>query len=742
MTVRIRHIGAILSVLVAFIACNPDSRLQLDPEAHVPIQLSLGGLDAVGHVATKAAEVITDETSPYSFSNFDKASNIFMVMKSEYVNLPSGYSELDFRGSNTTKYCVTMGSVAAGENELSFTDAYKRYWDDAHSRSSRLSIWAYTAPGATFTTCTFGASDQIQTWKEAAISPVINTWKVTALDNKAQNEANLINQNLCFTNNIVDYTSQSGTDRRLGFKTPEKKFEGGKLVFYHAMAKLTIHIKKGLGYTNADPFKFATGTNVKLHNVNFSGTFSIEQGKFTATTADDIVWIAQRGTAESGDAYTLDAVVIPGTTHSSEEGSILHKGNANTSMSIIIDDNLYNISQDALLKALVANSVSNGIASDATAIEYEAGKNYDFTFTIGKKQIDNITAQVIDWQTVTANELTPSNARIKLQVEERGDLQTSGVKVYRGLNQSSTINDDYESYLWDKTVRFTDISATYDSEAGHWTSPLFWESNRHFYHFRALMPDTKSVTEDTTNGDYVALEHGETYTDVLWGAPMKDNAADEIPGAFTWNYGPTSNGFDGKDGASAHQIYKAIGPTEDQVKLILFHAMSDLSFTVKTTTGADKVDFGDGNTAITKIELKNINKAGKVLMGNGLCIGTDTPSDYEFTAHPAPDGENKVVWNNYGAIPQLLTNVILVITTADDNQYKVAMKDVVATTVPETNIANPYTLSNGKYKIDRWYPGFKYEYSFTLKKTGIENITATLVDWNTVNTDDQTVQIQ
>ena len=67
------------------------------------------------------------------------------------------------------------------------------------------------------------------------------------------------------------------------------------------------------------------------------------------------------------------------------------------------------------------------------------------------------------------------------------------------------------------------------------------------------------------------------------------------------------------------------------------------------------------------------------------------------------------------------------------------MKDVVATTVSETNIKNPYT-ANGN-KIDRWYPGFKYTYTFILKKKGID-IKVTILDWETVTAGDDNVQIQ
>lgn len=716
-----------ISSVLAFTACTDEINNAPDPQTpdadRAAIELSVGGIDGNIENAATRASVITDEVSEKTFENFDQASKVFMVMKSDYVSLGTGYTDIDYKGATDTKYCVTRGEVAANQDKMIFETGNIRYWDDAHARSTKLSIWAFTAPGSTFNNCTFGTSDGIQGWKTTAINPVINTWKVSAYD--YQNAAQFTNQNLCFSNNIVDYTTESKDDRRLGYDTAAnpRHFEAGKLVFYHAMSKITIHIKKGTGYTAADPFEFATGTNVKLTNYNTQGTFDIAEGKFTNTTAGNITWIVQR-TAETGDAYTLEALVVPGTTHSTAEGSIWKKDNTDTSMSIIIDGNLYNISQDALITALRQNSAVNGIAADATTVEMEAGKNYIFTFTIGKKQIDNLTAQVAEWEEVTADEFAPSNARIKIQVEERGTEQTSNLNIFRGLNTATTINDAWESYDWN-TPTYENIGATYASS--QWTSALFWESNKHFYHFRSLMPNTVALASDNKSVD---LTSAVSYTDVLWGAPMIDDGNNETEGSFKWNYGPTENGFDGKDGATTHQIYKAIGPTNDRIKLIMFHMMSDLTIKLQTTTGTDAVDFGTGTgESVTKVELVDYKANGKLQLGNGLVTAT---GDAGVSVISNTVNSSSLTCT-YGAIPQDLTNVKLRITTADGNQYIVNMGERVATAVPtETNLNNPYTLSNGTYAINRWYPGYKYIYTFTLKKTGITNITATIVNWETV----------
>ena len=168
--------------------------------------------------------------------------------------------------------------------------------------------------------------------------------------------------------------------------------------------------------------------------------------------------------------------------------------------------------------------------------------------------------------------------------------------------------------------------------------------------------------------------------------------------------------------------------------------MSEVTLELKSTDSSnpDYVEIGTGGASQTTLKLKNFNKDGRVLMGNGLVEGTGIKGE-ETLSSTITSSSNSYT---YGVVPQDLTGVKVVITTPDHNEYIVNMKDVVATTVSETNIKNPYTANgNGKYIIDRWYPGFKYTYTFILKKKGID-IKVTILDWETVTAGDDNVQIQ
>lgn len=773
-----------LSLCAALAACS-EQEFPVNPEEEAtqktPIELSIGGLDSP--VATTRAAVITDGTNK-TLQAFDVNTKIFMVMKSTETTV-------NHTATPNTKYTVARGDVAANATTITFDANNIRYWDDAFARNTLLDVWAYAQKGQPWTTCTFQVPNPggsginaysnkpydtttkpNPVWGSGSASeiyPAIRSWKASHLDDRSQNQTTVQCQDLLFSNNLTNSQSYVGRggDNRMKYNTTTHKFPQvgeAQMVFYHAMSKITLHIKKGGGFTTSDPFAFATGTNVKLMNFNNDGLFNIKTGQFEYIHGSlDIPKIYQWSTAATGDAFTLEALVIPNVDGNvsglTNTFSRFTDGDATKMMEFTIDNNKYQISQDQLYDALHANAANAAITANGV-VNLEAGKNYVFTLTIGKQQITNITAQVADWENVTAEPLSPTSARISLLLEERGTAQTSNVAVYKKEDNKTTdgIADDYTSYNW--KTGYTNLNASYDSANSRWTTNSFWNSNKDFYHFRALMPSATGVTVESTGSDFATLTSAANYTDIRWGAPMKDDGANETAGTFKWNYGPLTNGFDGADNidftqssnADRHQIYKAIGPTQAPVKLILFHMMSDLTFNIKTTTDADKVELCHSNTDGTftraKVDLVGFYNGGKVLLGSGLVQTTGTAST---VAAPVNIPWNSATDNTayvpqkytFGAVPQDLTNVKLYITAPDNNQYIVDLKDITATTINTSNIVNPYQQqTNGKYILNRWYPGFKYVYTITLKKTGIADLYATLLEWEEVEADNEDVQIK
>lgn len=808
------HTTLLLPLCAALTACSDEVLDALNPDkGKTPIELTVGGVETPS--TTRA--VITDGTG-HTLQSFNTNTKIFMIMKSVWRDLGNGYSDLNYGGANPSndfkkdKYTVTRGEVAANSTDVTFnTDVQKRYWDDAHARSSKLTIWAYAQMGQNWTECTFeepntnstdplekykdypcqtNAFPQGPIWRETEIYPAIRYWRASNQNDDSQNGTTVVCQDLLFSNNIADNTTRNGSDRRLSFDPTTNHFPNNtdkwtdvtptvnktKMIFYHAMSKITIHIKKGSGFDTGD-FGFTGSGNVKLKGFNKKGLFHISDGMFEHiwttkpdhTTEDpnpyDIPKIYNHPSADQGDAMTLEALVIPNihdflqsqSTPTSDIHSRFVENVTDVMMEFTINNNKYQITSGQLYTAFHGKQgATDKTYNSKNYIPLEAGKNYDLTLTIGKALVNNITAQVVPWETVNAT-YSPTNARIEIDVEDdRGKNGATPIQLYRAHDDAQSITDEWVHYEWEKG--YTDnVTLTYDSESQKYSmqsgTEWYWESNMTYYHFRTVQPSTHTVTAGSTDNnaseddkcDYITLTSSDTgiteTNDVKWGAPFKDLTEDsdnKPTQKFKYNFG---KGFDvdmGDD--NEHQIYKAIGPTLKPITIIPFHMMSDVTIKLKTV---------DGNKAVTltgaTVKLVNAYAEGKVLMGNGKIIGTGnltTEDNTNSTINYNSTADGKYIYK-YGAVPQDLANVSLIIQTTDHNRYIVPMASIFTTTAPSTtNIENPYQANNDKYYIDKWYPGFKYKYELELSKTGINNFRATIVNWETVTADSQGVQIK
>ena len=738
---KIKQFVYILSLLV-FVACSDDATTDIATGDKTPIELSVGGMD--DGAATRA--VITDGSGK-TLVVMPNGTGIRISMKSEYNTTFSGESWA-FQGARAIKYCTTWGTAQTtsdGKALINFGNNI-RYWDDAHARSSMLSLWGLAVPSKATTDwkwmATSGGTEVVDNmpWGTTE-TPTQIYWAVS--DN--QNRESMAKEDLCFSNNLAN---NPASDKRLKFNSTTRKFDTGKMIFYHALTQFTIKIKCGDGFKgDGTDFQFtnkptATADNsFALNGFYGKGIFDVKEGEFLALAESNKVSISsiylQSTTPkkkDQGDYYVLRAYVLPGTE--------LRSTSVEDAFSFTIDHNNYKISMQDLYNAISAHNSGSINTVLGEGKKLLAGVNYVFTFTVEKTKISGMTAQIQKWEEVKANNITPSNARINLKLEERGTEVTSGVDFYRALDLGNQdITDDYIGYNWSTGYTLTGNKADATYDINQWkVSNWYWPNNTAFYHFRAVgdqsstspMPPTPPTPQtDATGVDNFVLTAGESYKDYTWGAAFLDDLDDEVAGSFQWTYS-TQNGFDGT-ASNQHQIYHGIGPTNSVIKILMFHMMSDVTIHIKTTSGEDQVTLDDGTNKTTAV-LTNLYTSGKVLMGNGLV--QTTGSFGEVTVNLS--GTDVLSWNNYGAIPQDLSNVVLVITTPDKNLYQVAMKDVIGTSYTNNNIKNPYS----DCKINYWYPGFKYEYTFTLSKKKIENITATILDWEKVTAGDDNVQIQ
>lgn len=703
--------------LQAPVACSDDTVVSGGyDEGKTSIELSVGG---VGEVNASRARAITKDPNEVAKRGIIPAGTaLYMVMESQ----DAGANKL---------YSVTKGVTGTADAEkfspISFSEeGCTRYWDDCYARNANLTIYAACSPGSTKvieiggkTVYPWTSMPTTGAWSNTEISPTVADWTVSA----NQTATTLLDEDLCYSNNISKYTEGTEQDKRLKFNSGTRKFDQGNLCFYHALSWITFEIIRDEESFTAEEFQFATGTNIKLTNFYTENTlFHIPTGEFTGTYSSQVIQtMAKRATATTGSAFTLDALVMPTTDMSSTTKGDIH---------LIIANNEYNLSKKELLDKIQESDKTNHLIEEK---KLKPGVHYVFKLRIGKTKIKDITATILEWETVTADTHTPSNAKVTLNLEDRTGTKENAY-IYRAAETTANITGDILSegkgYVWATGYEGPNAYTAYTHAL---SKSWYWPDNKTFYHFRAIAPQAAPAPTTVDGKDCVALTSGDPpYTDVCWGAPFPKM---EPSTKFVYSL---TNGFAGTDG---HQIHYAIGATESPLKLLLFHVMSDVTFNISSVDGEAKVDLGDGESTATKIEFKNIYTKGRVQLGNGLVLGTGTQTG----THTFPlQGGTTLKWSNYGAIPQSLAGVVLEITTPDNNHYLIDLASVKASAsnISSKNVQNPYAIVDGKCTINRWYPDYKYTYSFTLSKKGVTGITCTILEWEEVTADDEVIQIK
>lgn len=666
---------------------------------------------------------------------------------------------------------------------VSFTLDEKRYWDDAYGRNAKLSIYALAIPNQKNSTKLTASALTAGTtiWFEETEENEKAVWTVS-LDQSGA--TTLADEDLCYSNNI----SENGHDGRYVYNfstglypaynngtsvndledgcmvfsqeatadpSAPGKFDKGHLIFKHALSRLVVKLKEGTGFdgtiggTSTD-FSFKTGTNVKLINMPYTGTFDISSmtpaSSWSSMASVDITKMQLLASGASDyDAsvnYSLIAQVLPGYSFGSTS--------ATNVMEFTIDDNTYYVTQKMVFDALKLNAANNGLSTEATSYTMEEGKKYVLTITINKTQIESLTASLVDWVGVDANNFDAANSYITItnsQMMDKKDIPCDNFDLYRLSDDVTDIYTEgtlpnntnwFAGYNTDGKATLTEIMTDGSSPSGTgvWKTNWSWPSNKSFYHFRTVNKGTR-ITSGTgsSSNDYFEVVSGNlnddknttTYNDYHWGAPMKTGSALKYD---------VYKGFE-------DYLYPAIGSTKSTINLIEHHMMSNVHVVLHTKVKEDNSLADNGVVLLgTKVYLTSFCAKGTVEMGRGVVNATDavtasaeigapgtTVADYYQSAV----GVSKKY--SYRVVPQLLDrtansttqHIGLTIETADGNKYFVqALSAISAVTGTNTQQHTANDL------IDRWYPGYDYTYHVTLSKTGIEAITCSIVDWVSV----------
>ena len=637
------------------------------------------------------------------------------------------------KGGNTTdvRETRTVATAAIDQepttesaSDVNQLDGYVRYWDDAYGRDAQLSIFAIAVPGKTYNDNTLEGKlanvSGTKAWDDAALSENID-WSVSD-DQSGKNTIG--DEDLVYSNNIQG-------DKKLGFKLINSnevngpgEFDKGILEFKHALSRMTVHLRKGDGYTTG-AFAFDSDTNVKVLSVPTSGTLNIETGAWAnGATNSDITKMAT--TTKANDAtYSLMAQMLPGYTFTD--------GSTTNVLEFVIDDNKYFVTQDMMLEAL-----NKGQKTSVTSLTMAQGKNYVFTITVGKSKIINVTAKLEKWVDVEAANKDMDNSHISLDLfTSQGDASTN-FDLYRLNDEAAAISTEAgSSKNWGGN--YTE-KADLTQKGTTWETAWFFDNNKAFYHFRTVNNGIKiKGASDDTVDDYFEMTSGaQASHDFHWGAPFIKSTTSPI----TYS---TSDGY-------TNYLSPAIGATNSTISMTELHMMSNINVILRTTKTTNAVSLEDASKNQCEVSLTYFYANGQVKMGNGLVstTGNLTNSD-TFTVPAKGIDETDATYKKTGAftyavVPQALVRtgsgehlyVGITIKTPDNNQYYV-VKDLSKIVATANNGSQNQTSDAA---ISYWYPNHSYTYTFTLTKTGIDKITCTVEGWTDVTADNKDISLE
>lgn len=488
-------------------------------------------------------------------------------------------------------------------------------------------------------------------------------------------------------NNAGKLTWQVAADQTGGYQTSDLlwsqpqtpvKYEHGEqgnsashgtltIPYTHAMSKVTVVVKTDGVFDGTA----LSGTSAELTQVYLKGEMNAPEGKVVPDGTLQGT-IKMHPIAEA-TAKTFEALMIPGLELT--DGLVLAQINnvANNNYKITITPNILDKWKDQLTGGKTT----------------KPGVNYKLTLTV-KKQRVNIEASLTDW--------------VNVEATGEGIVRfTNDVTRITGVTTETLANGSMVDIFWVKqtegqtalsTVATTDYAttSTYNATDKKWTNDpaLYWDNGTDRYYFRGLAKlegdAIKSYKPTSGSGDYsFDVEQG---TDLLWATT------------------PAHTGHIEDGTTQKFEEGVPINPRTGKVPLRFDHAMSQISFTLKTTEGADKVEL-DGAT----LSLAQVVKKGTIEPADGKIKPSAEEGDIDVLT-PTTTASSIVV-------PQTLTDEMILTIQLKDNvsTYKIALKNC--------------KLTDGT-TVTTWEGGKHYTYTITLKKEAVQLI-AFVKNWTEVN---------
>lgn len=793
---------AVAALTAASCSDNTDITSPIDPSGKEMISFSMSDGSALpitraGLHTTSSTDVVMRIMSQKGVSGTDK----------KYARTKVTASIEKKNTSDNTTY-----------SDITIDDLYKLYWDDCFGRDAFLSVYAVAVPGKSITSdsklqessLTAGDGSSSAKWGTNDTNTI--TWSVSHKDSDGDHEqvdATLTGEDLTYSRNIrengtdgryvwsytdpVGYPAETGntthSNGRMQFVLPDGAqstdaghFDKGHLVFTHSLSRITLTLISGKGFNDTDDSQSTHDFNLSSAGIAFNGMnvqadLNLTDGTWgTKTTGTIIAKPTIGSTTVNIDGSDVTKACYKATVQMLPDYDFGETSTTNV-ISFTIDDNTYYVDQKMIYAAL---KDVQGVTAADSKIRMQQQTNYHLNITINKTGIELVTATLQPWTEVYAADKQLYNSYVTIDVSSANGA-CEDFDIYRlgdgdgniYTNLTTTTADSKTFYTWfgdytDKASSLTKLSAS-DVKDGKFKTNWFFEDNKTFYHFRTVNKSTVIKTYNDTNSnstkdsgeecdDYFEIVSGnQADHDYHWGAPMEKNA--------NFKYTPTADSTDphastatetkSSEGYSS-SIYKAIGSTENEIKITELHMMSNINIILETTAA----DAGDHvNLSNAKVYLTKFYTEGQVKMGSGLVTPTTTSlatTDVLITPPSSTDywtsNDVKTKPFTYAVVPQLLSRgtgagnyVGVTIVTSDNNQYYVIedLSKIYATSIkqegsdasyndpdhPNTATSSSTDAQKTAAAITRWYPNHSYTYTFKITKKGIDNITCTLAPW-------------
>ena len=428
-----------------------------------------------------------------------------------------------------------------------------------------------------------------------------------------------------------------------GSSATDNTRDGLTIPYTHAMSKMTVKVTANLGFENStDIFKDA---GVLVSGLNTKGTFKASTATVTDASYTDetsSIQMHKASVSDDGKTATFECVFVPTTLK-----AVTEKDDVTASPLALIGDvdgNKYFVylTQDIMK--------SWQLIGDNTTTK--SGVNYQLNVTVKKTEVE-VTAQLTDWTTVESD---GDFADIHF------DTDLTNVKPSEDLTDGTSY-DIYRGTDTDKLAKVTTREYKTEDETSAWFNnpDIYWQDAKTNYYFRGLAKyESNKIT--SVGNDGTTANQG---TDLLWATTAKHTG--------TNNSGDTETVAEGA----------AISPRTSHVPMTFSHAMSKVTFELKTTEDeASKVDLTDA-----KVTIPDLYTTGSIDVATGKITGSGDKSALENVASNTPS----IV------IPQKVNSKVITITLKDGTTYR-------------------YTLGDS----ETWEGGKSYTYTVTLQKEKID----------------------